>query len=115
MAVDGAVYIVYLAWNEIKCVKSTNGGDSFSATSIPAIEGLQIVCVCKERVHLFSVDYWARFINIHNVNIRGQETCHVHPVMYWVVGYTLGCLSTGIGFRPMMPLVSVFIIVTLPL
>jgi hypothetical protein len=47
VAADGSVYIVYSVGNQIKCVKSTNGGDSFSATPVPAsgittLDGLPI-------------------------------------------------------------------------
>lgn len=36
VAADGTIYIVWVAGNQIKFVKSTNGGDSFSAPAIAA-------------------------------------------------------------------------------
>jgi hypothetical protein len=36
VAADGTVYIVWVAGNQIKFVKSTNGGDSFSAPAVAA-------------------------------------------------------------------------------
>ncbi len=36
VAADGTIYIVWIAGNQIKFVKSTNGGDSFSAPAVAA-------------------------------------------------------------------------------